>query len=421
MNFIKISSVSVCALIFMALFVPTTYLQIKIPFLLVAILSTSALGLENNRLWDKTTIYACSVLAIFGFLNSVHGQFNDAPGAVRVLSVMFAWPLLYGFLSIFANQPEAILSLSKLFLATLFFIIVYSFLYIGHESGIVPDLLYFELDQGQIIGFYEGFYEYNLYSISSLLFLVPFAFHRALNLYYKSEISIKTVSLLIATILLVVLTGRRAVQLVLMMTPIFIITSHIILDIKLNKSNQKKPIKVFYKIILLIFGGLAIIYFLTKMTIDMDVLWSIFIDGFDFVEGESSFARTAQFDSLMQAWLNGNILFGAGNGAAVDVVRSDEFSWAYELTYIYLLFSTGIVGVIFYFGWFGWGLLRVRNGLQNTPTIAPYVAPMITGVFGLAIGAATNPYFGKFDYLWIIMLPHLIAGGLKYQQVNRFK
>ncbi len=33
----------------------------------------------------------------------------------------------------------------------------------------------------------------------------------------------------------------------------------------------------------------------------------------------------------------------------------------------------------------------------------------------VGIGAATNPYFGKFDYFWIIMLPHLLAGGVRFQ------
>jgi hypothetical protein len=45
-----------------------------------------------------------------------------------------------------------------------------------------------------------------------------------------------------------------------------------------------------------------------------------------------------------------------------------------------------------------------------------YVAPIITGVIGLAIGAASNRYFAKFEYLWIIMLLPLLVGGIRSQQ-----
>ena len=41
--------------------------------------------------------------------------------------------------------------------------------------------------------------------------------------------------------------------------------------------------------------------------------------------------------------------------------------------------------------------------------------PRSLGVWGLGIGTATNPYFGKLDYLWIMMLPHLLAGGVRSQ------
>ena len=107
-----------------------------------------------------------------------------------------------------------------------------------------------------------------------------------------------------------------------------------------------------------------------------------------------------------------------GNGANIDMIRSDKFIWAYELTYVYLLFSTGIAGVLFYFSWFLWGLIRIKKELKNTSKVTSYIAPIVTGIFGIALASASNPYFTKFDYLWIIMLPHLIAGGLRYQKVE---
>ena len=151
--------------------------------------------------------------------------------------------------------------------------------------------------------------------------------------------------------------------------------------------------------------------------LDVGIMGSMLLDGFNFESGESSQLRTGQFLGLYQGWVDGNLFFGAGNGAALNsVVRDIDMPWAYELTYSYLLYSTGLVGSSCYFAWFGWGVLRLRNALLISPEMGFLVGPIMSGVFGLGIAAASNPYFGKFDYLWIILLPHLIAGGIRFQK-----
>ena len=93
--FLNIAGTSLLALILLALFVPTTYHEIKIGFLLAALTCIGTLGLSSKLVWSSETLMACFMLAIFGLLNSVHGLLNSAPGAVRVLSVMAVWPILY--------------------------------------------------------------------------------------------------------------------------------------------------------------------------------------------------------------------------------------------------------------------------------------------------------------------------------------
>ena len=412
----EVSSASVLALIFLALFVPTAYVPIKIAVLLVGLFSITILLLKKELLLNKETILACGMLSIFGLVNSLHGAFNNNPGAYRVLTVMSAWPIVYGYFSVLANQAKGMATLGRLFFLILTCIVAYSFLFLGYAAGFIPEALYVDLDQGQGAGFYEGFTEYSLYSISSLIFLVPFVIHRAISLHYEKRLRLEIILLLGASIVLVFLTGRRAVQLVLLLTPIMIYASHVILDCKFRKSRKVNPRYALLSISLYLLGVLGVVYLLGEMGTRTDVMWSTFSEGFDFKQGKDATVRAQQYHSLMHGWLNSNLLFGVGNGGAADIIRSEEFVWAYELTYVYLLFSTGIVGVTFYFAWFGWGLIRVKNGLKLKPGMASYVAPMITGVFGLGIAAATNPYFGKFDYLWIIMLPHLVAGGIRYQK-----
>lgn len=407
------------ALIFLALFVPTSYQEIKIVFLLLALTGLGVLALYSKLVWSGDTLLACFLLAIFGLLNSVHGLFNSAPGAVRVLSVMTLWPILYAVLSTMLNRPDAVKMLVSTLTITFIAIQLYSFLYLGNMTGVVPDVLYFELEQGQNIGLNGSTVEYSLYSISSLLFLMPFWLHYLFYLANEKRAKIIHWAVLIIGLVLCVLTGRRAVQLVVLMSPFLVVISEAIFCGGMNKA-VKSIGRLFniYNVVFISLGAASLLFVFESMGLQFSPMVDSFKSGFEFTTDVSASARGDQFVSLMSAWLDGNLLFGAGNGSHTDYLRSESMPWAYELTYVYLLFSTGIVGVLFYFGWFGWGLLRIRNELNKRPDVSIYAVPIITGVFSLAIGAAANPSFLKFDYLWIILLPHLLAGAIKYQRIN---
>ncbi len=416
MNTVKISGAGTLTLIFLALFVPTTYIKIKMFFLGLSLLSSLYLLARKTYRLNQTTLCALGLVSLFGVMNSVHGLINNTPGAIRVLTVTSLWPLLYAFLAINLNNNHAFQALNKTLWLALTCIVFYSFLYLGYQAGFIPGFLYFELNQGQTIGFYDGFIEYNLYSLSSLLFLVPFAIHQGYLRLKRESLTLLMTLIITSSLVLVFLTGRRAVFLILLISPLLIVSTNLLLGI--NKKNRRttKKITKLKNLTLIVITCLLVYHLLTKMDIRWDSVWSTFIDGFDFKQGSSTYERALQFHSLINAWMDGNVLFGAGNGAATDVVRSHEFPWAYELTYIYLLFSNGIIGVLFYFSWFVWGLWRLRKAIKFNPETFYYIAPITTGVFGLVIGAASNPYFGKFDYLWIIMLPHLLSGGVQHQR-----
>jgi hypothetical protein len=416
-----IAGVSLLVLIFLALFVPTTYFEVKVAFLLIVLSGMIVLTINSKLVWTHQTLIACFLLSLVGLANSLHGQMNMAPGAVRVLTVMAAWPMLYAFFSALLNQPNAIRLIVSTFKFSLIAIVLYSFLYLGNVAGVIPDWMYFELDQGQNANFiFEGIVEYNLYSIASLLFLMPFWAHYLLKLLGERKNSKLDWILLLVGLVICVLSGRRAVQLVALGIPLIVLLTESIIGegvrggfrLLWNICNRRN-------ILMLCFLGIGFLSVLALIDIQLDRLYENFIKGFEFTDSSNAdaSARGEQFTSLISNWYDGNHLFGAGNGSNTDLIRSDnDMPWSYELTYVYLLFSTGIVGVLFYFGWFGWGLLRIRSGLRQYPEMTTYIAPMISGTFGLAIGAASNPYFGKFDYLWILFIPHLFAGALKYQK-----
>lgn len=415
---LNIVGTSLLVLIFLALFVPITYQEIKIVFLLLALTGVVVLGIYSKKLiWSERTLMACFLLATFGLVNSLHGELNSAPGAFRVLTVMTVWPILFAILSTMLNRPNAIRMLIFTLTITLLVLVAYSFLFLGNMSGVVPDALYFELDQGQAIGFYDGTVEYSLHSISSLLFLIPFWVHYLLILNRTDKAKIIHWIVLFVGLFLCVLTGRRAVQLVVLMSPFIVMATEAMVGSGLRRGlSLFKFFFIWRYASFLIIGAIGLTFVFASIEIRLDALVEEFMLGFNFSEFSSAVERVNQFYSLINSWFNGNLLIGAGNGSHTDYLRSAHMPWAYELSYVYLLFSTGVVGVLFYFGWFGWGLMRIRNALIYRPDMRIYVLPLITGVFGLAIGAASNPYFQKFDYLWILLLPHLLAGAVKHQR-----
>jgi hypothetical protein len=416
----RIGGGSTLLLIFMAMFVPTAYVPAKAGLLLLAC-SIAVLGLFLGVFKiNKTSFFAILSLTLVGLLYSFYGFLNGAPGAVRVLTVYFLWPWVFFLLSVYLSNDRSLEVFFKVLIASLVFIILYSFLFLGVKSGFVPESLYFELDQGQGVGFYDGFVEYRMYSISSLIFLIPLAthfFYIKLKLPYREKTYLWLV-LILGSIILTFLTGRRAMLLVFMLIPAIVLAEFFLfsglkkLSIKIRRLSRSPGFYILSIFLFLIAFGL-----LNHLGFNLAKVWIMFADGFNFESGESTPERTLQFFSLMNGWFDSSILFGAGNGSTVDVVRSTEMGWAYELTYVYLLFSTGLVGFLFYFSWFGYGLIRVRQSLKMRPDLKIYVLPLMTGVFCFCIAAASNPYFGKFDFLWIVILPHLLATSLKYQRV----
>ena len=90
---------------------------------------------------------------------------------------------------------------------------------------------------------------------------------------------------------------------------------------------------------------------------------------------------------------------------APDVIRSVETPWAYELTYLALLYHTGVVGTLAYASGLAWiGTMSYRIARRGWSE-APALMATLSGTVIFLAANATNPYLEKYDYLWVIFLP----------------
>jgi O-antigen ligase len=139
--------------------------------------------------------------------------------------------------------------------------------------------------------------------------------------------------------------------------------------------------------------------------LDFGVIFEQTGSAFDPSAKESASLRYQQFEALMAGWSN-SPLIGQGLGASADsVVRSEEQPWAYELSYVALLFQVGLLGFIIYSSAVLWIFYAGLKIVRLRPDAAQIILPLLAGLAGLLLVNITNPYLFKFDYLWTIFLP----------------
>jgi O-antigen ligase len=283
---------------------------------------------------------------------------------------------------------------------------LYGLSYILHAVGWLPGFLYLPLNQGQGIGLYQGYVELNLYSLSSLLFMVPFLTGALLiwSPAVNAPVSRRALwAALAPAVLLVLLSGRRALLLVVALAPLIALALRAFLPAAERRGQRRLVVRF------AIVGAAALVALLVYLQLNYGLtvtsLWHMFTEGFQFTRDVSASARRQQFYALLQGWADAPLL-GAGHGAsAPGSLRSADQPWAYELSYLALLFHTGLVGFLAYaagVAWIFWmGVRMIRAGGPD----GSRVLPILTGLTCFLIGNATNPYLEKYDLMWVIFLP----------------
>ena len=204
---------------------------------------------------------------------------------------------------------------------------------------------------------------------------------------------------MLALITLIV-SGRRAFMVISLISPL-------ILFVIFRVSGLPNPfrLKLLFFIIVLVSSVSLIGYMAFNLSIET-IIYDV-LAGFDFGDSSnlSASARVEQFYALFQGWMD-NPLFGSGHGAAaLGSVRSDEQAWAYELSYLALLFQIGLIGSLIYFSALLWTIIKSICIVRTNPKAAGMLLPLLVGLICFLVANATNPYLAKFDYLWTIFLP----------------
>lgn len=395
-------------LFFLNLFIPTTYQRQKYVLLALLVAAVIVAALRAGRFaLDRTIVLLTLLLAAagLGFLALGFAR-GAAPGAERLATVYTLWPLVYVLLAS-AVTPPFLARAQRVFVVATLVIGAHTVMFALYAAGWLPGYLYVPIDVGQMIGFYSGYIELSANYTGTLLFLVPYFMATLFVLPGDAADPVPRrwawagfgVGLLLALI-----SGRRGVLVAVVAAPLVIVALRLWLHRDAPWMRHVSWPRVIAAAALV---GLAVIAVLGRVYgFSLAALWGRFAGGFEFATGgESAAVRGEQFFALLDAWADAP-LFGWGYGTtAPGSLRSVEFPWAYELSYLSLLFHTGLVGVALYGGAVVWlyanALRAIRSG---EPAMRP-LFPILVGTTCFLIANATNPYLEKYDYLWVIFLP----------------
>jgi O-antigen ligase len=406
-----------CALLFLSMTLPTVPKLVALKSCLFALLLAGiGLGIlagRSARLDFRIALWTLALTAT-SFLFVMKGILAGNPGAAEAVTVYILWPITFTLWIAGWSEDHILSALHRTAIAATLFVSLYGCFYLLTQLEIVPDIgLVSALSLGwdaQAFGAHEGYTQMAIAGMNSLPFLVPYVMATAaIGSSWTGRGAFWKLCLWAACALgwlTILAAGRRALFLVVLVTPPLIFLASLILPPGERSAGKRRVMKFTALLafaIAVIFVGLASIY-----EVDRHAVWGQFISGFDLsaqTPDGDALERRQQLIALSRGWLD-RPLFGAGLGASVlGSIRSETTPWAYELYYLALLYQTGLVGLLAYAAgvmWIFWrGLAIIREGGRE----AQLMIPMLVGFSALLIANATNPYLGKFDEMWTLFLP----------------
>jgi hypothetical protein len=252
---------------------------------------------------------------------------------------------------------------------------------------------------GMQIGFGEGFIAITSVNIGAMFLIAPYL----MSLQFRADAGKSNSKLsklaLALSLILVAVSGRRALWIVVALTPCTILLlSRLTGCYGLMKTGGKRFLLTCAAVSV---TGVSVLLIIPEGALDIGSI-SRLKQAFS-AEDE----RTIQMPYLIHAFLKSPVL-GSGFGGYAGYQRSELRPWTYELTYLKLLFNTGIVGTALLLTLFSHYLLLVIRLLRRFKDGSTVPFALLTAYCSFLVGAYSNPYFGSFDLLFFVgWLPFL--------------
>lgn len=390
---------------------PYSFYEIKIPLLILIIffsifkmLTTGKINIDKSVFFLFTYYIFISIFYIlYGIVNT-----NAYSGSFLYLFALYViFPIVYFFiLNVIQKDYKALVYIDKLFVLSAIFISIVMFLAVVNKRGQLAKELLFLIEPVNNVDIrtVKDVVKINFNGISSLVFLFPYIFGLFLLDYKKRTVKNNFIFIicLIMSGYAVFISGRRALIILLLFSVLMTIV------FKMSKVAgflfNKKTILlgVFCIVLALPFVNYKKIYESTSSTLSFALNINYHKDS-----SASDESRKKQASSFIEYIVKKPVL-GYGHGATMaKVMRSKSKPWRYELSYLDLLFHTGVLGLFLY----GLGPLWIIASLYKIIKINKFYSnksfSVLMGFISILIAYVTNPYLNAFDIQWVIYFPIL--------------
>lgn len=369
---------------------PTAFQGIKAAALLTLLPGLFFLT-RTNRLMHRGILISALAFSAVGLSWSLYGLIMGNPGAIRVLTVMTIYPILFTLLTPYYSGDTD--GLKRLFVLSSLLLVTIDSIYLISEvaspGNVITNFLNIIYGDNAVVDNAGNYLKFTLPNVATSIFFLPFIACLVLNEKARPTLLLA----LIGLFLIALASGRRAILVTSIAGPLLAYLTTIGAKRSTHLSIRKILIFVaFIATASLLFFNLWPEYAVSRIT-------SIF----DFTEDRSNIERNAQFTALWDGFTSSPI-FGLGAGAAAEYTRSEDMPWAYELYYVSMLFQYGILGTAIYAAGIVFLtlflVLQVRKKGRKS-----FEFYFLAGLLSFLIASATNPYIAKFDYMWVIFIP----------------
>ncbi|TDS13697.1 O-antigen ligase family protein [Sphingobacterium paludis] len=373
--------------------------------IILAVAGLSVIVLTKTVTIHRSVFILYLLLIFFGIFYTFVGLINHPMQIGNVLkasTVTVIWPFFFLFLMPLFSQWEDIMKpINKTLIYSVLFIGVYMLFAALAYLRILPIPVELFFNTKLVEGKYDASVQLFDPSITSLMYLLPFLICYLLLKQGKQEgnsVFILLAGLLVGLIAMVV-SGRRALILNVLLAPVLLVLFLTFKPSTVSASLRKSLITN----IALMIGAVFVLMLLLIQTqiLNFDALLDSFLQGFDTQRDESSRVRGSQSVGLIQSFFDYPI-FGSGLGTSSQyVIRSYDTPWIYELSYLAMLYQTGLSGIIYYSTML---ICIVYFAVSLISKGEISLLPHLIGLLCFLVANASNPYLAAFDHLWPLFL-----------------
>lgn len=377
------------SLVFLILFAPTVLQYIKgILIFVLAILSFLIIAKRKTIPIHYKVFIWIFIYTTSNFFYLFKGTYDDLGVFIQLLPVNVIWPIIYTIVLLIPISRINKVDFTKIFVISTFVIEIFILNLYFDFIGILPSFFLLDLPLGQRVNYNFGYVNLFTPSITSLFFLLPYVVSKLLANNNKMKTTLFYLVLLVFGVVISLITGRRALILVVGISPFISLFWS-----KISSNNNIKHTKI---IVIAIIIVLISLIFLSTVDIGLRLQY------FDtqHIQGGTSL-REDQFISLIEGWKEAP-LFGVGTGVNANVVRSVTVPGTYELSYVAKLFHKGFFGVIVYIYMIIWLLRKLTICAKTNQERSSFLIAFLTGLTSLLLAESTNPYMGSFDGMWVL-------------------